>query len=286
MQQQALRAELLCRKNIQKRWDPDVINFKWIIRESYPAVLRAGTPATAQSELPNYIVFIDSDLNLVWISRNVQSTESIACISRIAAINSTPCNHLWKSQQLSFRKMIGEAIVAALNGNLEAAAELGQRAEKFLSDRTAECSRKWTLRFSSLSLLGFIIAYYFYIRPNLGDSNGQAFYGYAFFGGICGAYLSIVRKAGKERLDSASGWGIHLLLVLTKMVTGGGFGIISYMFLSCPTICPPLLTELGKSTMGIALLGFISGFCEYFIPNIISKQIPPSKNSEEAGENR
>lgn len=261
---------LKLQRSIQRHWPGDPISLELLVRESWES-LSDTDPLQRKYE---YIVFVNSELNIDWITGSQKYDQFAANICHATALESIPHKHLNKSQILAFKNLIGEAIVAYLENNKQEAEALIAEARQYINDRIAECSRKWILEFSSLlifplCIVGFMVTYW---DCTFWSNDKNLWFGACFWGGI-GSYLSIIRNAGKENLDSAAGAWLHFLQIVSKIISGGLFGIISYFILKNSSLCPPMFDSLNESYLGYNLFGFIAGFLEYFIPNIVATQV-------------
>ena len=64
------------------------------------------------------------------------------------------------------------------------------------------------------------------------------------------------------------------------MLAGAVLGVVAYFLLSIPFLCPPFFQDLKNYVSGFCLFGFIAGFVEQFIPNIITVLQKKEKKDE------
>jgi len=218
-----------------------------------------------------YIVFVDDNLNIDWITADNSLDEYSEQIYKATVLESMPNKHLPREQIIAFKSLIGEAIVAFLEGHPAEASQLIVEAQQYINSRIIECSRKWTLEIALALILPLIAVGLIMVYSNVDFIKSQGnFWILSCFWGIIGTFLSIVQRVGKETLDSAAGRWLHFLKVSTQLLTGGLLGIVAYFILNSSGICPPLFRTFSESNIGFCLFGFIAGFFEQFVPNIIT----------------
>ncbi len=170
--------------------------------------------------------------------------------------------------------MIGHAIVAAIRGGLKESRELSDKASEFLTERTIERSRVWTLMFAHMavpliaSMLGLI-----FVALHSDDSRrflamGESYLWVAMFGGLLGGYLSLVQKAGRGEWDAAAGRGAHATEVFTKLAAAVLLGAIAFAITQSTRVANPVAAT--PDPYSIFLFSFGAGFFERLIPKIVS----------------
>lgn len=210
-----------------------------------------------------YVVFIDEDIAIDWITQKTLSPEQSDAISHAESIGAKECKYLPKERQLEFRRLLGQAIVCAIDGNLEDSRRTADAALLSLMERTIERSRQWTLQWTHVFLFIAICTFYRY------QSCPTDFLAWAIFGGIIGAYLSIVQKAGKGKWNAAAGQWVHVVEVFSKIVSGGVLGGIAFAVIRTP-LCPKLLETDPETIYMFFLVGVMAGLFERLIPRILS----------------
>jgi hypothetical protein len=234
---------------VQKRWN-DVLSIEKVIRE--------------KTDVENpYLVFIDIEFDLDWIIKEMpQGSESH--VARVMAIETQPNEYLPIKQRLAFKTILGEAIVTAMEENYNESDLLMQRALLYLQARTEECSRRWMFLYSTLDMLlvSFLVSCWVYYGMHINGFTISCLFS------VIGAYASIITRMGLLRSDAVAGRALHFYEVSSKLLAGGIFGVIAYALLHTP-ISPSLLHPLRDNIYGLIVIGFIAGFCEYFVPNLI-----------------
>ncbi len=226
----------------------------------------------SKDEAPDerFIVFIDHELAVDWISNKNLTPEASKAVALAEAVGARRCKHLPHEQVLELKRLVGQAIVCAIQVNSKECSTIAQQASDFLKARTTERSRYWSL-LSSHFFFGIAIVLSVIFWPKLIEaidvSNGV---GFGLLGGFLGAYLSLVQTAGKGAWDSASGPWIHLVEIFTKLLAGMIFGGVA-IALSRSVHVPPSLKEITSDAYSVFVLGLASGFIERLIPRMISQ---------------
>jgi hypothetical protein len=260
---------------LKKHWPNNSIQVHELVFENWnpPQPPREGE-AAAPSD--NFIVFIDPEFDVDWISDAALEEDAAECVSRADSIGARRCQHLPREQVLELKRLIGQAIVTGIGGNIEQSRKLTSEAAHFLKDRTIERSRAWTL--ASAHCLIFVFAAVLWILLPTALECSIAFW-LATAGGVIGAYLSLIQKAGSGEWDAASGLGIHVLEVFTKLIAGATFGGISYA-ISQSVNAPPSIKAVTPDSYSIFIFGLAAGLFERLIPKMVSKY---SKTDEMKG---
>ncbi len=221
-----------------------------------------------QSQKKEYFVIIDYNLDLDWIVNDSRKNELFEHVSSEASIiNSIPHSKLSDKQQVEFMHLLGNSLVAAINEQKDDAEKLLFEARNFVFQRLSEYSTCWTLLNATILLLIVLIAYL-----GLGNWLWNFKYPNWWLGvvwGISGAYLSIAYKAGKEQRDAEAGVLLHIINVMVKFFCAALFGVIGVLMLKNGHILPNVINEIGMDNNGAQLIGFICGFSEKFIPNLV-----------------
>ena len=226
-------------------------------RESLPPKIR------------NYYVIVDYDLDLDWVVDNELRTDIFEkVLSEISIIKTIPHTQLGNTHKLQLMRLLGNALVAAIHNQEDEAKKLLFEGRKFILDRLSEASRLWSLATATILLAVIIL-----IHAGVGYWLCNYDYPAWWFGcawGVIGAYLSIALKIGKERRDAEVGINLHILNVFVKFISASIMGSLACLMLRNGHILPPALLEVGKDINGSPLVGFLCGFCENLIPNLVS----------------
>ena len=251
------RAEL--NEQLKQHWQPDQINVYELIREEWE-----------KDSKENFIVFIDHDLDIDWINLS-SGTACEKAISAAESVGARRCKHLPREQLLELKRLIGQAIVCAIQGESDQALSLTDDAAQFLKDRTVERSRCWTLSYAHVICVLFsALILKIYQIVSICHTNDFSMLLVAAEGGIIGAYISTIQRAGKGEWDAAAGRGMHLLEVFTKISAGALFGALAFV-LTKSVNSPASLKQIAPDKSSALVLGVVAGFVERLIPRMISK---------------
>lgn len=248
---------------LRQHWTKDPIHLYELIFEQWdpPAEQNAGQ---AQAESHNFVVFIDPEMDVDWIHSSSLTPASAGAVSFAESIGARRCKHLPQEQVLEFKRLIGQAIVDGIRGDSDLSHRLVAQATNFLKDRTTEQSRRWTLQAAH-----FLAAFFVLLLWLQSNWIVPVEFLLAMAGGVTGAYLSLVQKAGKGAWDSASGFSTHLLEVFSKLVAAAFFGLVAYT-ISQSTYAPTSLKTMATDSYSIFVLGFMVGWLERVIPRLVS----------------
>lgn len=258
-------------QSLQKHWPDSPIDVYELIYENWDTpelAARAGEPKGSD----HFIVFIDPELAIDWVNNSEINDTELQCISLAESIGARRCSHLPREQVLEFRRLLGQAIVNAIRGNAKQSRDLTECAAQFLKERTIERSRAWTLTSAhGLLLIAAAISVFCINLPLLGNvfSGISTGFWFAAAGGLIGAYLSLLQKAGSGEWDAASGMRIHALEVFTKMGAGMLFGCIAFA-ISQSVHAPASIKALTPDNASLFMFGFVAGFIERVIPKMVS----------------
>lgn len=236
---------------IHEQWDPD-------------DELKAGEADE------RFIVFVDHELAVDWITKGNLNPASAKGVSAAEAVGARRCKHLPREQVLELKRLVGQSIVASIHGNSGEAKEIARQASSFLKARTTERSRYWSL-LSAHALLGLAAAFLLVFWPKVSDAfSFPNVIGFGASGGFLGAYLSLLQRAGKGEWDSAAGPWIHMVEIFTKLLAGSILGGVAVAF-SGSVHAPPSLKAMTSDPHSVFVLGLVSGFVERLIPRLISQ---------------
>ena len=267
-------------QSLRENWCDNSICMVELIRAEYDASKESDRSQTYESgpqveelnqrskKSKEYFVIIDYDIDLDWIADSSLKTDLFeAVIAKMTIVKSIPHNTLNIKQKLEFMRLLGNALVAAINEKRDEAQILLDEARKYVIRRLSEYSRKWTLLTATLLLFIFFII-------NLILANLEWNFTYpdlweGIISGIYGAYLSIAFKAGKEQKDAEAGIWLHIINAVVKFSCAALFGYVGVLLLKNGHYLPKVVYEIGIDTNGAQLIGFLCGFSEKFIPNLI-----------------
>lgn len=226
----------------------------------------------------NYIVFIEHSNNIDWESTNEhddsftveEKGEKEKSLSQCSIIEHKPLEGLSESSILSFKTVVGEAIVNCLEKNFEDAQRIWKQAEDYRIDRVIEKSRAWYLMFTMF--IYFIILVLAALICSNQASNCEPLLENLLFGlwGVTGALLSVILRSGNMLNSSISGWGPHFLESISRLIVGFISGQIIYLGIKSGILFANL-SDSNQIQFTVSFLALLAGASERFAPSIIEK---------------
>ncbi|MEI6197030.1 MAG: hypothetical protein WCS42_22165 [Verrucomicrobiota bacterium] len=269
---------------LKERWKPNAIEVYELVRESCDTDSTSGTAPSNRPKADDFIVFIDKDLDVDWINNAPLDQKIEKSVSYAESIGAKRCKHMPREQILEFKRLIGQAIVNAFQGATEQSISLADGAAQFLKQRTVERSRSWTLVAAHVFLVIFSAVLILCCNCLNSLANGQSvdsgWLCLAIQGGIFGAYLSTIQKAGRGEWDAAAGRQIHYIEVFTKLFAGGVLGGIAFA-LSRSVHAPPSLKAIAPDGYSLFIFSVAAGLFERLIPKMISTYTKSEKAPSE-----
>ncbi|WP_421854458.1 hypothetical protein [Marinomonas sp.] len=229
----------------------------------------------------NFIVFIDSQLDIDWITSDEydkngpkDSDKHAKILNGVALLECKPNGHFADKIQLDFKRLLGEALARGLAAEYDSANQILEQSEIYLTQRGRELSRTWYLStagvITSVVLATSIVAWPF--RNLISNVWGSSFHLYAtvmVFGAL-GALLSIIMRTGKEHFDCHAGKSVHQLESAYRIVAGMLSSFFVTMAVTSGFILPTLSTMTNLS-ITLYFIGFVSGMSERIVPSITTK---------------
>ena len=269
---------------LNERWKPNTIEVFELIRESCDTNCKKETTQNNTPKEDDFIVFIDTDLDIDWINNAPMDQKIDKAVSYAESIGAKRCKHMPREQILEFKRLIGQAIVNAFQGATDQSISLAEDGAQFLKQRTVERSRSWTLVAAHLFLIIFSTALMLCCNRLNSFGNVQSvdsdLLSLAIQGGFIGAYLSVIQKAGRGEWDAAAGRQIHYVEVFTKLFAGGVLGCIAFA-LSRSVDAPPSLKAIASDSYSLFIFSVAAGFFERLIPKMISNYTKSEKQLNE-----
>ena len=272
---------------LKARWKPNSVDVYELIRDTRDTEEKRDTASGNADDGDDFIVFIDTDLDVDWINNAKMDPKIEKSVSYAESIGARRCKHMPREQILEFKRLVGQAIVNAFQGETGQSISLAEGASQFLKQRTVERSRSWTLVSAHFFLIIFSAALVLYCMRqnvlNFWQSADSFLILLAIQGGILGAYLSIIQKAGRGEWDAAAGRMMHYVEVFTKLFAGGMLGGIAFA-LSRSVHAPPSLKDINPDSYSVFVFGVAAGLFERLIPKMIStytksEKIPNEPNT-------
>lgn len=240
----------------------------------------------------NYIVYIDKQNNIDWeTTEKYDSTkddryriDSEKLLSHCLIVEHKPTGGLSEESVLSFKTIVGEAIVNCLERNLEGSTEILRLADEFRTDRVVEKSREWYL------VSTIVLSFVFICFAILINAKHICIWGellpYINIGSwaIAGACLSIILRSGNLQHASYAGKWLHFVDSGCRLIGGFITGQIIYLGIKSGILFSSLV-ENNNSQYIICLLALLAGASERFAPSIITKIVDKYSEVETSKEN-
>lgn len=248
----------------QKQWEDEPIEIEELIHSNYEDSSTSDGNSSNGKLTKKEIVFIDIDYCLDWITSYTVKTEVMNLINDLMVMVSLPYKHFPKDKQLSFLRIIGQGIVAALSENKDDVKNCIAQASSFHRMISLDIYKKFCLEVSTvLFLIGIItynlIMYFGHLQCNLCSAG---------LWGFIGAYLSICYKTGKKEASLSFNNMYMFWNIVIRFVIGTIFGCIVYYFTGSAFF---KLDSTSATSENISLLALVAGFSEKLIPNLIGK---------------
>ena len=229
----------------------------------------------------DFIVYVDRDIDVEWetaddIPDEDDHTDKSAfkdILNRVAALEATPCDEIPRRMKVQFKRLVGEGVARALDGDFDGAKSILKSAGEYIKARSQETSRFWYLSASSLMSLPFIVfgATFWLLRGPLiaGLGNGAFWVIVSGCAGALGASLSVIGRTGKLHFDSSAGRRLHYLEASSRIWAGAisgvlvGLAVHAQLFLTA-------ITRNGYMPEIMILAALASGASERFATSIIA----------------
>jgi len=236
-----------------------------------------------------YIVYIDRQKNIDWETTEDYDTcrsqegrqENEKVLSQCLITEHKPTAGLSESTILSFKTIIGEAIVNCLESNCESSLEILKQADEFRLDRVVEKSRGWYLSYSVL-ISGLLIV--MVLRAvNCANFLSEEALWHIRIGAwaVAGACLSIILRSGRLQHASYAGRQLHFIESGCRILGGFISGQIVYLGIKSGVIFSSLV-DGDNAPYVISFLALLAGASERFAPSIITKIEETSSFQESA----
>jgi len=230
-----------------------------------------------------FIVFVDHEGDLDWECDETFGSlidaaplkESVRKILNGVALLE-PIAHNWpKDLKLSSKRLLGEAIVSVMLGDVNGAESVLANAQKFFRNKSKQVSRYWTLQ-SCLTVSGIaaMIAFFEIInRALIIDTVGRTPFllSLCFCSGCIGAVLFVILRFGKQpNADSTAERHLHYLEGAARIVGGGIAGVLVGGMVKLGLILP-VFAQTGSECLAMCAAAMIAGASERLAAGIITK---------------
>lgn len=226
----------------------------------------------------NYIIYIDSRNNIDWettkaydssdLSKNNADKEKI--LSQCLIYEHKPIGGLSEASILSFKTIIGEAIVNCLENNCAGSIDILKQADEFRVDRVVEKSREWYLSFTILISAVLIFVALLINSKNILIWEGMLENIKIGAWGIAGTCLSIILRSGNMTTASYAGRWLHFVESGCRLIGGFISGQIVYLGIMSGILFTSLINTDNTQYI-LSFLALIAGASERFAPSIVTK---------------
>lgn len=240
----------------------------------------------------SYIICIDKQNNIDWettadydSAKEVEERiESEKILSHCLITEHKPTGGLCEESILSFKTIVGEAIVNCLERNFDGSTEILSLADEFRTDRVIEKSREWYLISTTVLSAIFIFIVILINAKNISIWNELLPYINIGSWAIAGACLSIILRSGNLQHASYAGKWLHFVDSGCRLIGGFITGQIIYLGIKSGILFSNLATSNNSEYM-VCLLALLAGASERFAPSIITKMVDKSSETEIIKEN-
>jgi hypothetical protein len=240
-----------------------------------------------------FIVFIDKELDLDWecddkfdafIDVGLMKTGLRKTLNSVAMLE--PIAQNWPDDlKLSAKRLLGEAIVSALEGDSIGAETAIANAGVFLTRKSKQVSRFWTLKSCLVAggVATVIGAAEAIARNQVAGFIGRTAFllSLCFFAGCIGAVLFVVLKLGKQpNVDSTAERHLHYLEGIARIVGGGIAGVLVGGMVKLGLILP-VFGQTGMESLAMCAAAMLAGASERFAAGIITSVENNNNNQKE-----
>ena len=228
----------------------------------------------------DFIVFLDKDLDVDWSTttdyedRNEAPKELGEILIRAAAVECTPNDHQKANIRLNFKRMVGEGVARALEGECETAKKILEQARLYIDTRNVEKARYWQL--CTACTLGMILSFcgltLWWIRDLAVRAWGEPVYFLVLAGiaGSIGAVLSMIFRMGNSSPTSEAPRSLHILEAASRVLAGCFSALLTSGAVQVGLILSTLADHEHLHSM-MLVVGFASGASERLAPSIIAR---------------
>jgi hypothetical protein len=225
---------------------------------------------------PEYVVYLDPSLEIDFeMSNDLKhpNKKTLNMNLNDAALLETYIPAEFGEQKIIHsKKLIGEAIACAIEGDYEGAKSMLASAHSFIQARSKELSRIWYLLSSgavALPILVLAITVWWYFGWKTGIEQHEFCIFAGASAGAVGAFVSVLTRTGDLEFDCSSGKWLHLLEGASRIMVGFVSGaIVSLAVLSGLVLSAVLKGPHPNLVLLVAALA--AGAGERFVGSILS----------------
>lgn len=232
------------------------IEDKFLIQMSYDETTRKG-----------YVVYIDKEDDINWVDtrdfEEERRNRRDAYITELNMVLYSPIPNVSCSDSEAFKKILGSGYVLALEDRGEKIPSVIENASHFINERNKEKSREMFL--SASGVVSMLIAFLGVLDLCLWKWKPSWVTGLTL--GVLGSFVSVWMRYGKISFTGLSSRMLHYLEAVSRLAIGAVFAMVAI----CAVKCGLILTNIAPSMQvySYALIGFIAGFSERYIPSIV-----------------
>jgi len=240
-------------------------------------------------------VYVDADVDLEWgYNETFEKTldepakQNIRRVANEIALLE-PTAHNWPDDlKLAAKRLLGEAVVSACEGDAVGSAEATAQARRFIKAKSKQVSRFWTLRAclctgGFVALAGLVLLF---VKSLIQECLGELplLLAMCFCAGCVGAVLFVVLKFGKQpNVDSTAERHLHYLEGVARIVGGGIAGTLVGGMVKLGLILP-IFEQTRTENLAMCAAAMIAGASERLAAGIITKVENNEMNKKEEGE--
>jgi hypothetical protein len=247
---------------------------------------------------PSFIVFLDEDLFVQWLTEVECDTtgEAGLILNRVSYLETISTTHFAglpsnNSDLAEFRRLLGESVARAFDGNPGSANALLDRTEELLLERSVQRARQWYLTAATVTAILPVIGVitFWLLRGLLRNSLGHNGFEVAIcacLGGI-GSLVFIILGARRVTLNAAYGSLTHYMEGAARVIVGV-IGATLTVFAVKGNLLLGNVNAISDDKIRLACLcslAIIAGASERFVPNLIKKIETPSGELKSSSNN-
>lgn len=220
---------------------------------------------------PEFVVYRGEDQKTYFdADKKVRQRACGKSLRRSEVLESMPVAHLSPEHVESFRKMVDQGVVSALEGESKTACETLDMAQRYVDARNRETARRWYFKGSSATAFGFVLlALMLWSFFSWDEMTTRLLL--AFAAGSVGAYLSVLSRLGKLPSDPSSGRLMHFIDGFARVFVGALGGVIVALAVRSKLLFAFAMGNENGAEMTelIILFCIVAGLSERIVPNFI-----------------
>jgi hypothetical protein len=218
-----------------------------------------------------FIVFLDDENDVDWIDNRTdfytEEEEKIKqqWIAKLDAVHMEPCTNISDEDKQTFKKKLAIGYELVMVKCFDDIQEVIDECYRFVKSRNREVSRSLFIMTSApMAILAIAIMAY-----NIDVVKWHPAWVTGFCSGIIGAFVSIWTRYGKTAMTGLSSKLLHFAEALCRLLVGAIFALVAMEAVKCGLLLSSIDVSLMVYTS--ALIGFVSGFSERFVPSLVEK---------------